>query len=94
MKCDDLIKENYKVYMIDDRGIKLDLENDLLIQKYEKANDVKVINMVSDFLNTHDEKFNNIILQIEKMVKEYSIDYFIYGNGTGGSKDALALMYN
>ncbi len=94
IKCKELIKQNCNVYMIDEDGYKLDLENDLIIQKYQKKNNVKVIDMVNEFLNTQDDKFYSIISTIERMVKKYNIDYFMYGDAKRATNDRLSLMYN
>ncbi|AKN32337.1 hypothetical protein Ccar_16290 [Clostridium carboxidivorans P7] len=94
MKCKNLIKENHNVYMIDGNNFKLDLENDSVMQKYEKVNSVNIINVVNNFLKTQDEHFNKIISSIEELVEKYGIDYFMFGEGKQVSIENLALIYN
>lgn len=94
MACRSLVKENHMVYMIDNKGEKVNLENDSEVSKYERSNKVKIVDIINEFLNDYDDTFNNIILEIEKLVQKYSIDYYMYGDGKGSSDRAIALIYN
>lgn len=94
MKCYKLIKENNNVFMIDDNGLKLNLENDYDIQKYEKANSVDVLKLVNEFIGEKDSDFTDILTNIEKLVQKYNIDYYMFGEGKQVSRENLVLIYN
>lgn len=94
IKCNKLIKENNNVFMIDENGFKLNLENDFDIQKYEKANGIDVLNMVNKYISEKDSGFTNIITYIEKLVQKFNIDYYMFGDGKQVSRENLALIYN
>ena len=94
MKCIKLLKENSTVFMLDSKSGILNLEDDRAIQKYEKTYNVNVQNMVNRYLGEKDVRFTEIINEIEKLVKKYNIDYFMYGDGKNVTEDSLALIYN
>ncbi|WP_017416031.1 hypothetical protein [Clostridium tunisiense] len=94
MKCKNLIKKDCTVFLEDQNGNLLDIGNDSLIQKYERANNVIVKDMVNEFLTKEDDGFAGIFEDIEKMVEKYHIDYFMYGDGKEVCEGSLALVYN
>ena len=94
MRCKELIKENHNVFMIDEKGVRLDLENDFDVQKYEKTNKVDVLELVNGFVSNIDSNFSNIISHVEKLVKKYNIDYYMYGEGKQVSEENLAIIYH
>ncbi|MBS5307697.1 hypothetical protein [Clostridium sp.] len=94
MKCVKLLKEDNVVFMLDNEGGKLNLEDDIKTQRYEKSHNVNVKDMVNKYLGEEDNGFAKIICEIEKLVKRYNIDYFMYGDGKNVTQDSLALIYN
>jgi hypothetical protein len=94
MKCTKLIKENNNVFMLDENGFKLNLENDFDIQKYEKANSVDVLKIVNKYISEKNSDFTDIITNIEKLVQKYNIDYYMFGEGKQVSRENIALIYN
>lgn len=93
MKCENLIKKDCTVFLEDQNGNLLDIGNDSLIQRYERANNVIVKDMVNEFLAKQDKGFPEIFEDIEKMVEKYDIDYFMYGEGKEVCDGSLALVY-
>lgn len=94
MLCKRILKENCTVYMIDSKDQKLDLENCSAIQKYERNNSVKVISMINEFFSKKDSGFKDIINNIEYMVDEYNIDYFVFGEGATSNNLYSPIIYN
>lgn len=91
MYCSKLFKEENTVFMMDDKGTKLNLEDDRVVYKYEKVNDVEVKDMIAQYLG---KDFEKIIKEIEELVDKYNIDYFMCGEGKEVCQGSLALVYN
>ncbi|WP_426350685.1 hypothetical protein ACPWSR_05430 [Alloiococcus sp. CFN-8] len=85
--------DNKNVYLQDDRGFILDLENHIEIQKYEKRNSLTLNSVINELIIKHEPMFKAVIEDIEDMVKEYNIDYYIYGDVSGVMGDRLAIIY-
>lgn len=62
MKCVKLLKEDNVVFMLDNEGGKLNLEDDIKTQRYEKSHNVNVKDMVNKYLGEEDNGFakNNL----------------------------------
>jgi hypothetical protein len=94
-----ITKNNSDVFIRDNSNHDICIDGGYDMQKYEKENNVKMEDMLIDFLSEKDENyskkgFNKIIKDVKEMVDANNIDYFAIGDVSGEPENTICIMFN
>lgn len=94
MKCKEITRSEEKVFIIDSNDSKLEVSDVNKLCKYESENSLEFSHMINEFLGERENKYINLIEDIESMIKKYNIDYFSYAECGGYPNDIIGIIQN
>jgi RNase H-fold protein (predicted Holliday junction resolvase) len=99
-KIVDLSKSSSEVFILDNDNYELNISDNIVLQKYEKAYNVRLDEMLIEFISKVDNEsvsekgFNKIILDIKDMVETNNIDCFVVGYPVGEDDETVCITFN